>query len=117
MQLTFPSVLVGFALLRLVECGVFVIDVYFGTGASAFCCDNSPATSASMKDPNSVLGDLAGNIYVSDGGDRIRRIDAISGLVNTYAGLGTNGVSGDGLRATSGIMECVIIYSFFNHAV
>jgi len=70
-----------------------------GNGTSGFTTDGVPATSTSM-DVCGVTVDAAGNIYVS-GGYRVRKIDAISGIITTYAGNGTGGLAGDGGPATS----------------
>jgi sugar lactone lactonase YvrE len=37
-----------------------------------------------------------GNVYLGDGGGRIRRIEAARGLINTVAGTGQSGYTGDG---------------------
>jgi len=46
--------------------------------------------------------DVAGNLYFADAGNqRVRRIDAATGIINTIAGNGTSGYTGDGGPATS----------------
>ena len=46
--------------------------------------------------------DIAGNLYFADSGNqRIRRIDAITGIITTIAGNGTAGYTGDGGPAIS----------------
>jgi len=46
--------------------------------------------------------DVAGNFYFSDSvNQRVRRIDAATGIINTIAGTGTAGYSGDSGAATS----------------
>ncbi len=49
---------------------------------------------AGINHPNKLAIDGAGNIYFSDGGNRIRRIDT-RGLIKTICGTGTAGFSGD----------------------
>ncbi|MDQ6615130.1 MAG: right-handed parallel beta-helix repeat-containing protein [Actinomycetota bacterium] len=66
--------------------------------------DGGPATSASFSPPDDVAFDSAGNMYISDsqsnisGVDRIRQVDARTGIIRTIAG-GPN--IGDGGPATS----------------
>jgi hypothetical protein len=54
----------------------------------------------------SVVGqmvfDIAGNLYFSDtSNQRVRRVEAVTGIINTIAGTGTAGYTGDGGAATS----------------
>src|SRR5665213_2844289 len=49
-----------------------------------------------------VAMDAAGNLYIPDAGSqKILKIDAVTGVVTTVAGNGTNGYNGDGILATS----------------
>jgi sugar lactone lactonase YvrE len=71
------------------------------TVAGGFIGDGNPATSASLAAPTGVARDAHGNIYVSDSYNcRIRVIDS-AGVINTYAGTGICGYSGDGGPAKS----------------
>jgi streptogramin lyase len=59
--------------------------------------DSGPATSAQLYEPASVLVDVAGNIYIADSGNNVvRRINAQTGVITTYAGNNTESFSGDG---------------------
>jgi len=50
--------------------------------------------------------DIAGNLYFTDAGNqRVRRIDASTGIINTIAGYGTAGYSGDGGPATKATLS------------
>jgi streptogramin lyase len=65
-----------------------------------FSGDGGQATSAILNDPDGLAVDSAGNVYISDTMNfRIRRVDAASGVINTVAGTGVRGFSGDGGRA------------------
>ncbi|PCH67244.1 MAG: hypothetical protein COC01_06190, partial [Bacteroidetes bacterium] len=78
-----------------------VISTIAGTGTAGFSGDGGPATSAQINYPAGVDVDLAGNIYFADWDNhRIRLIDT-SGVISTFAGVGTVGFSGDGGPATS----------------
>ncbi|HEX4321953.1 MAG TPA: Ig-like domain repeat protein [Acidobacteriaceae bacterium] len=79
-----------------------VIKKVAGGSACGFSGDGGQARSAEI---SSSLGqmtfDVAGNLYFADAGNqRIRRIDATSGIISTIAGTGTAGYSGDGNAAT-----------------
>ncbi len=62
-----------------------------------FSGDGGPATAALLNDPEAVAVDEAGNLYISDTMNfRIRRVDAVTGTIDTIAGTGTRGFAGDG---------------------
>ena len=49
--------------------------------------------------------DGAGNIYIADvGNNRIRKIDAATGIITTIAGRGKRGYSGDGGPASEAML-------------
>src|SRR3989344_5151127 len=56
--------------------------------------------------PNGMVYDTNGNLYIADStGQRIRRVDAQSGIITTIAGNGVSGFSGDGGQATAAKMS------------
>src|SRR5207302_10456404 len=58
--------------------------------------DGIPARQANLDNPHGAAMDAQGNVYISDTLDhRIRIIDT-KGIINTIAGNGTEGYSGDG---------------------
>jgi sugar lactone lactonase YvrE len=62
--------------------------------------DGIPATSAQLSYPLGVAVDAAGNLFIADtDNNRVRKV--IGGVINTIAGNGTFGYSGDGGPATS----------------
>jgi TonB family protein len=66
-----------------------------GSATAGFGGDGSPSSSAQLKNPESVVVDAAGNIYIADTGNaRIRKI-ALNGVISTIAGTGSPGFSGD----------------------
>ena len=59
--------------------------------------DGGPANCACLMAVESVAHDIHDNIYIGDAGvGRIRRVDNATGLIDTVAGNGTVGYSGDG---------------------
>jgi sugar lactone lactonase YvrE len=75
-----------------------------GTGVAGYSGDGQAATIAQLAQPRDIALDAAANIYIVDP-PRIRRVDAITGVITTVAGDGTFGYSGDGGPATSAAMN------------
>ena len=68
-----------------------------GTGILGFSGDGGPAISAMLGRAISIIVDAAANIYIADGdNNRIRRVDAETGIITTIAGTGAAIDSGDG---------------------
>ena len=60
-----------------------------GTGTAGFSGDGSTAVVATLRSPQGIAIDNAGNVYIADSSNcRIRRVDA-AGNINTVAGNGT----------------------------
>lgn len=57
--------------------------------------DGGPALDASFSFPRNVALDGAGNVYIPDANYRIRKVGA-DGVIQTVAGTGTKGFTGDG---------------------
>ncbi len=71
-----------------------------GTGEEGFSGDGGPAKSAKLREPGDLAFDAAGNLYVSDlGNNRVRRIDAKSGVIDTFMGTGFVSFTADGSTA------------------
>ncbi len=94
-----------------------VITVVAGGGAcpypnpgrclgAGYVGDGGAATSALLDGPRSLAVDTNGNLFIDDRGDnRIRRVDATTGIITTVAGIGNAGFSGDGGLATSAQLD------------
>lgn len=79
-----------------------IITTIAGNGTAGFSGDNGPATSAQLNGPLGVALDRNGNILIADSGNnRIRRVNAATGVITTAAGTGDTGFNGDGGAATS----------------
>jgi hypothetical protein len=80
-----------------------------------FSGDGGPGISASLDQPWGVTADLAGNLFIADtNNNRIRRIDAQTGIIDTVAGsgpvngsehYGNGGYWGDGGPATQACLN------------
>jgi sugar lactone lactonase YvrE len=88
--------------IRKVEATTGIINTVVGQGFSAgFSGDGGLATDARLNAPTGVYVDESGNIYVVDTkNDVIRKVDATTNIINSVAGNGTAGFSGDGGLAT-----------------
>jgi sugar lactone lactonase YvrE len=74
-----------------------IITTAVGTGEKGFAGDGGPAAKALLNGPFDICFDRVGNLYFSDTfNNRIRRVDAASGVITTVAGNGEKGFSGDG---------------------
>ncbi len=72
-----------------------VVTTVAGTGGPGLTGDNGDATFAQLDTPQGIAVDGFGTIYIADSGNhRIRRIDAVSRIITTWAG-STQGSSGD----------------------
>lgn len=75
------------------------ISVYAGTGSPGLEGDGGAATEAKLYRPSGLALDGEGNLFITEG-DRIRRVDAATGIITTVAGGERGGYDGDGGPAT-----------------
>ncbi len=106
-----------------------IISTIAGTGTAAYSGDGQPALSASLNFPTGVAVDHDGNVWIADQlNHRIRRVDAMTGIITTVGGTGVAGFSGDGGPATNAQLnspqaivfdsaENVVLTDLKNHAV
>ena len=89
--------------IRRVDTATMVTTTVAGSDRAGYSGDGGPADKARMNAPSALAVDSAGNIFVADSGNyRIRRIDALSGMMTTVAG---NGEPGDSAHAGPAIPE------------
>jgi sugar lactone lactonase YvrE len=79
-------------------------------GQSGLFGDGQPAISSEMTIPYNIATDATGNVYLADIlNNRVRKIDAVSGLMTTVAGTGYAGYDdsfgGDGGPATAALIN------------
>jgi sugar lactone lactonase YvrE len=88
--------------IRKVTASTGIITTIAGNGTARFSGDGGPATSAEINFPQIIVLDNSNNIYIADQeNNRVRLIDASTGIITTIAGNGTGGFSGDGGPATA----------------
>jgi len=79
----------------------WIITTAVGTGERGFAGDGGAAERALLNGPFDVGFDVDGNLYFSDTfNHRIRRVDARTGIISTFAGSSEAGYAGDGGPAT-----------------
>ncbi len=79
-----------------------IITTVAGNGTDGFSGDGGPATAAQLSCPSGVAIDTAGDLFIADYlNNRIRKVDAATGIITTIAGNGTPGFTGDGGPALS----------------
>jgi DNA-binding beta-propeller fold protein YncE len=92
--------------IRRVDAKTAIITTVAGSGRRDSTGDGGPALGAGLEWPNCVAVDRDGNLYIAQYGDgqeshRIRRVDAKTGIITTFAGLAKAGLTGDGGPALS----------------
>ncbi|MCF6250463.1 MAG: FG-GAP-like repeat-containing protein [Methylococcaceae bacterium] len=90
------------ARIRRIDATTGIITTVAGTGVSGFSGDGGQSTAALLSYPNGVAVDATGNLFIADSrNNRIRRIDATTGIITTVAGASVYGdFRGDGGLAT-----------------
>jgi len=81
------------------------ISTVAGTGVAGYGGDGGPATAAELDQPHSVVSLPDGGFLVADAGNnRVRRV-LPGGTIQTVAGTGAAGFSGDGGPATAALLS------------
>lgn len=81
--------------IRKITVATGIITTYVGTGTYGSGGDGGQATSAQIAYPCQIVTDTAGNLYFGDL-NRIRKVDATTGIINTIAGTGYASFTPDG---------------------
>ena len=83
------------ARVRRIDLSSGTINTVAGTGLPGFSGDGGPADQAQLIGPGAVAFDPVGNLLIAGDG-RIRRVEALSGVITTLAGTGeVNAIDGD----------------------
>jgi hypothetical protein len=78
-----------------------IIETVAGNETAGYSGDGGPATQAELNGPSGVFVDSKGDIFIADAGySLIREVVAATGIIQTVAGNGAFGYSGDGGPAT-----------------
>ena len=77
------------------------------TVAGGFLGDHKAATAASLAFPAGLAFDANGNLYISDSNNCLIRVVNTKGTIDTFAGTGNCGYSGDGGRASAAMFSPV----------
>lgn len=73
-----------------------IITTVAGKGSAGNSGDGGPALQAELRNPHRVISRKDGSLLIADQGNHSIRIVTPDGIINTYAGSGNSGFSGDG---------------------
>jgi sugar lactone lactonase YvrE len=82
-----------------------LITTYAGNGTQGYTGDGGQATNATLNAPAGLVFDTEGSLYISDESNHCVRKVTTSGVISTFAGVGTAGYSGDGGAATAAELD------------
>jgi sugar lactone lactonase YvrE len=78
-----------------------IITTIVGNGNSWYSGDGGAAVLAEINSPRGLALDASGNLYFADRFNNVIRVVNTSGIINTFAGTGASGSTGDGGIATA----------------
>ena len=73
-----------------------IITTFAGDDTAGYSGDGGLAIAAKLNQPYGIATDVAGNVYITDEGNNVIRRVSTAGVINTYAGTGTPGYTGNG---------------------
>ena len=84
-------------LVRRLDARTQTLSTMAGTGQPGFSGDGGSATNAQLNQPHSIQLDAEGHLYICDiANHRIRKVDARTGIITTFAGTGGKAATPDG---------------------
>ena len=86
---------------RRIDAATGLISTFAGTGVDGYAGDGGPAAAAQLAAPVAVAVNAHEDVFIAEGVGRVRYVDAHTGVISTYAGLGRQESSGDGGPATA----------------
>lgn len=107
MNRIFVFVLLAFGVFFCKPVSAQIITTYAGTtGTAGYSGDNVAAKSSKLNKPYSVALDAGNNVYIADfSNNRVRKVDAVTGIITTIAGNGTASSTGDGFPAVNATLN------------
>lgn len=82
------------------------ITTVVGTGKRGYSGDGGPALEASLNLPHELRFDADGNMFIADMANQVvRRVDAKTKIITTFAGTGKKGYAGDGGPANQALLN------------
>ncbi|PZF71894.1 T9SS type A sorting domain-containing protein [Taibaiella soli] len=94
--------------IRKIDAGTGIITTVAGNGlmTAPGSGDGGPALSAQLNDPRGITADAAGNLYISDNGsNRVRMVNATTGIITNVMGNGSTTYGGDGDPANNSVLN------------
>jgi sugar lactone lactonase YvrE len=95
----------GNSRIRRIAADTGIMTTIAGNGTAGRPTEGAQAISTPLFYPRGIALDPAGNLFVMDGLDIVRRVDAASGVLTTVAGGAAFGFCGDGGPATSACLR------------
>jgi DNA-binding beta-propeller fold protein YncE len=84
------------AVIRRVDMKSGIISTVAGSGKPGYAGDGGPAIQGQFNQPHGIVLDRSDNLYICDPlNNRVRRVDAKTGILTTFAGNGQNGRAPD----------------------
>ena len=100
---------------RKIDGSTGIITTFAGNGNAGYSGDNGPATNAEFDGSQKVCCDDSGNVYISDQWNSVvRKVNAATGNITTFAGNGNAGYSGDNGPAINAELDRPAGLSFDN---
>ncbi len=82
------------------------VTIVAGDGTQNYSGDGGPATAAELSSPDGLALDGSGDLFIADtDNNAIREVNLQTGIINTVAGNGTSGYSGDSGQATAATLN------------
>ena len=85
-----------------------LIHTVAGTGTAGYNGDGIPAITANLNSPRGIVVNPSGNLFIADSADRRIRKVTSAGIINTWAGTGQSGFTGNGGVATAALLQTPI---------
>jgi len=87
------------SVIRRVNLNTGIITTFAGDGNYIFAGDGGLALAAGIPNPTALAVDGAGDLYIADQSNHLRKVTVSTGIITSVAGNGSYGYSGDGGQA------------------